>query len=102
MNDSWGGAIKNCYDLGGSLPTPAQMDELATVLYGKPISPTSATMANPIYADINREIVSKLGVTSGFQTWSTDGRYYNFLSDRTYRHSNSRQNGGTSICVFNN
>ena len=97
-NDYWAGAVKTCHDMGSSLPSQAQLDQLARDLYpGTTISSSLSTSSNGTRD--NDKAVSMGFITSptnAFGLRSSEEydkrRAYSrdFYSANTYRNRNTR------------
>ena len=80
-NDYWAGAVKACKDMGSSLPSQEQLDQLARDLYpGTTISSTS-------YENSNGQRDNDLAVSMGFIT-SPDS-YFSLWSSEEYSKENA-------------
>ena len=71
-NDSWAGAVKECQDMGASLPSMAQLDQLAKDLYPNTTISTIYGYASP--GDRNNDLAVSMGLitspNAGFNLWS--------------------------------
>ena len=98
-NDFWGGAVKTCHDMGSSLPSQEQLDQLARDLYpgatintGIGVSSTGGSRDNDLAVSMG--FISSSGYT--FWLWSSEENsksyaYYRcFSPTSTYRTSNIR------------
>ena len=115
--DYWAGAVKHC---GGvqNMPTPAQLAEIATDLYGDhgfsssgyeykygltmDTSKPYVSLAATAYGDLATQLGGAFSIWSGQEA---DGLYaYGraFLSDTTLANDNSFRNGyGLAVCIAN-
>ncbi len=106
--DYWAGAVKACKDMGSSLPSLGQLDQLARDLYpGTTINNTNYTTS---YGDRDNDLAMEWNFitspSSAFWVWSSeeDDKYFaytrNFYSTRTGRTNDSR--GGSdnhAVCL---
>ena len=102
-NDYWAGAVKTCKDMGSSLPSQEQLDQLARDLY------PGTTISSTLYEYSNGQIDNDLAMewnfitSSGWSFWlwsSEEGSKYDaynraFYSTYTYRNIYGRR--GDSI-----
>ena len=107
-DDYWAGAVKMCKDMGSSLPSQEQLDQLARDLYpGTTISTTIDELSGD--SRDNDKAVSMGFITSptnAFWLWSSE-EYSNdyaynrrFHSTHTFRSGSSRgSSGGQAVCV---
>ena len=106
-NDYWAGAVKTCHDMGTSLPSQAQLDQLARDLY-------PGTTINTDYSNSNgnrdNDKAVSLGFitspTSAFSLWSSEVsskvHAYNreFFSTFTSRSGYTRNNSNyQAVCL---
>ena len=108
-NDYWAGAVKTCKDMGSSLPSQEQLDQLARDLYpGATISSTSYEDSTGGSRDndlaVSMGFISSSG--SSFWLWSSEeGSKYssylrNFRSTYTHRTNYSRiSSDGQAVCL---
>ena len=107
--DYWAGAVKACHDMGSSLPSQEQLDQLARDLY------PGATISSTLYEnstggsrdnDLAMEWKFITSPSSEFWVWSSEEdiktssftRY--FGSTRTSRSTNGRTNStGQAVCL---
>ena len=99
-NDYWAGAVKACKDMGSSLPSQEQLDQLAKDLY--PGTEISSTLYEISYGTRDNDLAVSMGFTISpdelFLVWSSEeySKYYayfrHFNPTHTYRHANSRYN----------
>ena len=98
-NDYWGGAVKACHDMGSSLPSQEQLDQLARDLY--PGTTISSTLQESSRGDRDNDKAAEWGFiasssTSDFWLWSREERNEGiaycryFGSTRTYRYDSIR------------
>ena len=98
-DDYWAGAVKACHDMGSSLPSQEQLDQLARDLY--PNTEISSTLYEHSYGTRDNDKAAEWGFiasssTSSFWLWSSeeyskdDAYYRNFFSTRTERHDQVR------------
>ena len=59
-NDYWAGAVKACHDMGSSLPSQEQLDQLARDLY------PGTTISSTLYEQSNGQRDNDLAVSMGF------------------------------------
>ena len=107
-DDYWVGAVKACHDMGSSLPSQEQLDQLARDLYpGTEISSTLNERSNGTRANdlaVSMGFISSPG--SAFWLWSSEegsihGAYFRgFHSTYTVRLDTNRINGGyKAVCL---
>ena len=107
VNDYWAGAVKACKDMGSSLPSQEQLDQLARDLYPGTTIYTDYTRS---YGDRANDLAVSMGFISSpgssFGVWSSeeygkDTAYYrNFYSTDTGRYSNTRYNSNLqAVCL---
>ena len=96
--DYWAGAVKACKDMGSSLPSQEQLDQLARDLY--PGTEISSTLYEYSYGTRDNDLAVSMGFItspgSSFWVWSSEecskkhayGRL--FYSTNTYRLNDSR------------
>ena len=108
-NDFWGGAVKTCHDMGSSLPSQEQLDQLARDLYpgatintGIGVSSTGGSRDNDLAVSMG--FISSSGYT--FWLWSSEENsksyaYYRcFSPTSTYRTSNIRDiSNAQAVCL---
>ena len=72
-NDYWAGAVKACKDMGSSLPSQEQLDQLARDLY--PGTEISSTVNESIYGTRDNDLAVSMGFISSpgsaFWVWSS-------------------------------
>ena len=108
--DSWAGAVKMCHDMGSSLPSQEQLDQLARDLY--PGTEISSTLYENSYGDRDNDKALSMGFitspTSTFWLWSSEesSKYYAygrlFGSTLTYRNdyfSYRSYDGNPAVCL---
>ena len=107
-DDYWVGAVKACHDMGSSLPSQEQLDQLARDLYpGTEISSTLNERSNGTRAN---DLAVSMGFitspSSPFWLWSSEegskhGAYFRgFHSTYTVRLDTNRINGGyKAVCL---
>ena len=107
-SDYWGGAVKACHDMGSSLPSQEQLDQLARDLY-----PGTEITTGVSYGTRDNDLAFEMGFlssasTSSFWVWSSEEfnkRYaYHrlFNSTHTWRtsYNNTRGNSGIqAVCL---
>ena len=107
-SDYWGGAVKACHDMGSSLPSQEQLDQLARDLY-----PGTEITTGESYGTRDNDLAFEMGFlssasTSSFWVWSSEEfnkRYaYHrlFNSTHTWRtsYNNTRGNSGIqAVCL---
>ena len=86
-DDRWAGAVKACHEQGKSLPTVAQLAELASQMYVGNPSIWEEENKYGIQFDSNSSTAKALGLTPGFALWSsreyTSGHAYLRYFDAT-------------------
>ena len=106
--DYWAGAVKACHDMGSSLPSQEQLDQLARDLYpGTTISTSNGVSSN---GQRDNDLAVSMGFISSpgstFWLWSIEeyskdlayDRY--FYSTLTHRSSNYRGDSyGQAVCL---
>ena len=106
-DDYWAGAVKACKDMGSSLPSQEQLDQLARDLY------PGTTISSTLYENSNGQRDNDLAVSMGFIAssafwlWSSEEESKNnayrryFHSTYTYRNPYSRGYGsdGQAVCL---
>ena len=108
-NDRWADAVKACHDMGSSLPSQEQLDQLARDLY--PGTEISSTLNERSYGDrdnhlaVSMGFITSLGSTT-FCVWSSeeyshrDAYLRYFYSTRTSRTYNPRSNSTVhAVCL---
>ncbi len=108
-SDYWAGAVKTCKDMGSSLPSQEQLDQLARDLYpGATISSTlyenstGGSRDNDLAMEWN--FISSPG--SAFWLWSSEedskffayGRYF-YSTDTTRGHNGRNDRGSQAVCL---
>ena len=108
--DYWAGAVKACKDMGSSLPSQEQLDQLARDLYpgatintGKDVSSTGGSRDNDLAMEWN--FISYPG--GSFSLWSSEenSEYYSYFrgfgSTTTARHGYGHRNFSTirALCL---
>ena len=93
-SDRWAGAVKACHDMGSSLPSQEQLDQLARDLY--PGTEISTSHGVSSYGDRDNDLAVSMGFISSpgsaFWLWSNSSAseryaYYRyFFSTGTYWH----------------
>ncbi len=108
-NDYWAGAVKTCHDMGSSLPSQEQLDQLARELY--PNTEISSTFAEYSYGTRDNDKAAEWGLiasssTSSFFLWSSEDHsshyaYYRYFgSASTGRICNDRYNSNyQAVCL---
>ena len=108
-NDYWAGAVKTCHDMGSSLPSQEQLDQLARDLY--PGTTISSTLYEYSNGTRDNDKATEWGFiasssTSSFWLWSSEelskGNAYgrNFFSTKTFRYGFYRDNSGSqAVCL---
>ena len=104
-SDYWAGAVKACHDMGSSLPSEEQLDQLARDLYpGTEISTTGKS-----YGTRDNDLAVSMGFItspdSGFWVWSSEeysqrdayNRFFN--SALTLRNYNAYRNASDTQAV---
>ena len=104
-NDYWAGAVKACHDMGSSLPSQEQLDQLARDLY-----PGTEITTGTSNGQRDNDLAVSMGFISSpslaFWMWSSEeyskalayGRY--FLSTFTYLYDGSRYDrDGQAVCL---
>ncbi len=105
--DYWAGAVKACKDMGSSLPSQEQLDQLARDLYPGTTIYTDNTRS---YGDRANDLAVSMGFISSpgstFGLWSSEessqytAYYRNFYSTNTGRYSNTRYNSNLqAVCL---
>ena len=108
-NDNWAGAVKTCKDMGSSLPSQEQLDQLARDLYPGTTINTDFTTS---YGDRANDLAVSMGFISSpgntFWLWSSEEGtslivyYRHFYSTRTFRttsNRNSNSSNGWAVCL---
>ena len=106
-NDYWAGAVKACKDMGSSLPSQEQLDQLARDLYpGTEI--TTGTSDGIRDNDLAMEWKFITSPGSSFYVWSSEegsdniAYYRSFYSVLTYGSNLSRNNStNQAVCLAN-
>ena len=106
-NDYWAGAVKACHDMGSSLPSQEQLDQLARDLYpGTTIYTDYTTSRGSRDNDLAMEWNFVSSPSSAFWVWYSEeiSKYYaydrNFYSTLTSRKYNSRDcSGYQAVCL---
>ena len=107
-NDYWAGAVKTCKDMGSSLPSQEQLDQLARDLYpGTEISTTGTTSNGTRDNDLAVSMGFITSPGSAFWVWSSEeyskiNAYYRYFSStRTRRNLDSSRNNssGQAVCL---
>ena len=103
-NDYWAGAVKACKDMGSSLPSQEQLDQLARDLYPGATINTDFTTS---YATRDNDLAVSMGFisspSSAFWGWSseeygkTSAYRHNFYSTSTHRGSYNRDSSGQAV-----
>ena len=109
-NDYWAGAVKTCHDMGSSLPSQAQLDQLARDLY--PGTTISSTFQESSRGPRDNDKAAEWGFiasssTSSFRLWSSEEKTKNYAYDRyfysrdTYRNIDNRSysSGVQAVCL---
>ena len=109
-SDYWAGAVKTCHDMGSSLPSQEQLDQLARDLY------PGATISSTLFEDStggsrDNDLAVSMGFitspSSAFWLWSSEEYSKNnaygriFPSTHTYRHYYYRRGGSDfqAVCL---
>ena len=106
-NDYWGGAVKACQDMGSTLPSQEQLDQLARDLYPGTTIYTDYTTS---YGDRANDLAVSMGFISSpgntFWLWSSEeySKYYAynrlFDSSSTNRGNDGRNlSDGQAVCL---
>ena len=105
-SDWWGGAFKACNDMGSSLPSQEQLDQLARDLYPGTTIYTDSTKS---YGNRDNDLAVDMGFLStpsfSFMLWSNEthgeeGAYYRaFYSTYTSRGSLNRISNILAVCL---
>lgn len=100
INDYWAGAVKACKDMGSSLPSQEQLDQLAKDLY--PGTEISSTLYEISYGTRDNDLAVSMGFIISpdelFLVWSSEeyskysAYFRHFNPTHTLRHANSRYN----------
>ena len=106
-DDYWGGAVKACHDMGSSLPSQEQLDQLARDLYpGTTINTDYSTSNGTRDNDLAMEWNFVSSPSSAFWVWSSEEyskkyAYYRcFYSTYLYRGYYGRSNSsGQAVCL---
>ena len=105
--DYWGGAVKACHDMGSSLPSQEQLDQLARDLY--PGTEISSTLYEYSYGTRDNDLAVSMGfITSPgsyLWVWSSEedgkndayGRF--FYPTYTRRSYNGRNGVAPAVCL---
>ena len=107
-DDFWGGAVKACKDMGSSLPSQEQLDQLARDLY--PGTEISSTLFEYSNGQRDNDLAVSMGFItspgSSFWVWSSEeyskhrAYYRSFHSTYTGRYDSSRNNSSTpAVCL---
>ena len=106
-NDYWAGAVKACKDMGSSLPSQEQLDQLARDLY-----PGTEITTGTSYGSRDNDLAVSMGFITtypdeNFRVWSSEedskssaySRY--FASTGTYRYGSNRyyDSPGQAVCL---
>ncbi len=104
-NDYWAGAMKACKDMGGRLPTEAELAKIASELYGVTIGATESKDSVTLDESKIPTSLSGLG-SSWYALWSSsehsanEAGYRGFDSWDTGRSSTTRNDSSVrAICV---
>ena len=107
-SDYWAGAVKACKDMGSSLPSQEQLDQLARDLYpGTEISSTSGKYS---YGTRDNDLAVSMGFISSsgssFWVWSSEEYSWDyayrrsFYSTSTLRDTSNRSNSSIqAVCL---
>ena len=106
-NDYWAGAVKACKDMGSSLPSQEQLDQLARDLYPGTTINTDFTTS---YGDRANDLAVSMGFISSpsstFFLWSSEeygknlAYHRNFYSTYTGRNRSNRGNSSNqAVCL---
>ena len=106
-SDYWAGAVKACHDMGSSLPSQEQLDQLARDLYPGTTINTNYTAS---YGDRANDLAVSMGFISSpgsaFWVWSSEegGKSHaysrNFYSTDTRRDNGYRSGSSTqAVCL---
>ena len=107
-NDYWGGAVKACHDMGSSLPSQEQLDQLARDLY--PGTTISSTLDENSYGQRDNDLAMEWNFISSpgsaFWLWSSEegskyGAYRRYFgSTHTGRNNDYRGYSGLqAVCL---
>ena len=108
-DDCWAGAVKACHDIGSSLPSQEQLDQLARDLY------PGATISSTLYGHStggsrDNDLAVSMGFisspSSGFSVWSSEeysktaAYSRGFYSTDTYLNNSGRTSRGIrAVCL---
>ena len=105
--DYWAGAVKACHDMGSSLPSQEQLDQLARDLY--PGTEISSTLYESSSGTRDNDLAVSMGFISSpgntFWLWSSEetskylAYYRGFYSTSTNRNNYYRTNGHQAVCL---
>ena len=104
--DYWAGAVKACKDMGSSLPSQEQLDQLARDLYPGTTIYTDDTRSS---GQRDNDLAVSMGFitspSSAFWLWSSEeySKDYAYIryssSTRTYRDYSSHNSGAQAVCL---
>ena len=107
-SDYWAGAVKACKDMGSSLPSQEQLDQLARDLYpGTEISTSYGVSSN---GQRDNDLAVSMGFItspgSGFYLWSSVEHSKNYAYNRDFYSTNTRRDlinrdfsGNQAVCL---
>ena len=105
-NEHWAGAVKACHDMGSSLPSQEQLDQLAKDLYPGTTIYTDDTKSN---GQRDNDLAVSMGFISSpssvFWLWSSEeNSEYNaylrgFYSTHTLRGNDRRNGSAQAVCL---
>ena len=107
-DDYWGGAVKTCKDMGSSLPSQEQLDQLARDLY--PGTEISSTLYESSNGTRDNDLAVSMGFISSASSWfwlwsseessKSDAYGRGFLSTYTTLNGYNRiRSNGQAVCL---
>ena len=105
-SDYWAGAVKACKDMGSSLPSQEQLDQLARDLY-----PGTEITAGTSYGTRDNDLAFEMGFlssasTAAFWLWSSEENSKSYAASRTFGSTNTNWYGssrsgsnGQAVCL---
>ncbi len=106
-SDYWAGAVKTCKDMGSSLPSQEQLDQLARDLY--PGTEIGTSYGVPSSGQRDNDLAVSMGFISSpgnaFWLWSSEENSKNYAFIRasdstcTYRHNYLRDSHLQAVCL---
>ncbi len=101
-DDYWGGAVKTCHDMGSSLPSQEQLDQLARDLYPGTTIYTDNTTS---YGTRDNELAFEMGFlnsasTSTFWVWSSEENSKDDAYSRSFYSTTTRRGYSSRYTSF--